>query len=488
MSETVRQVSIDPITRLEGHGRIELFLDDNGGLEDAFFQIPELRGFERFCLGRQGEDMPQITERICGVCPEAHHFASTKALDACYGAPPPPRAKKLRELLYNAYTFSDHLLHFYYLGGPDFLVGPYAPPQERNILGVVSKVGLELGSEVIKHRGFGQRIIEIVGGRPIHPVTGIPGGQSKGITEEERAEIESMAASAVEFAQATLGIFKSTLLEDETFKRFVAEESLALPTYYMGLVDNEGSINYYDGDVRVVGPDGSEYAQVSADGVLSLIAERTEPWTYVKIPYLKDVGWKGFTAGADSGVYRVGPLARLNVCKQVGTPLAQTEYEAFLDYFGGGPVHATFAYHWARLVEMLSAAERVAALIADPDLMEGPLRAPLGEPGEGVGVIEAARGTLIHHYHLDERGLIEAVNLIVATTHNVAAISLSIKEMARAVVQDGNVDQGILNLVEMSFRNYDPCLACATHALPGQMPLIVDVRGADGAMRQRIER
>lgn len=488
MSEAVRQVSIDPITRLEGHGRIELFLDESGGLADAFFQIPELRGFERFCLGRQGEDMPQITERICGVCPEAHHFASTKTLDACYDAPPPPRARVLRELLYNAYTFSDHLLHFYYLGGPDFLVGPYAPPQERNILGVIGKVGLELGKEVIKHRGYGQRIIEIVGGRPIHPVTGIPGGQSKGITEEERAEIETMTASAVEFARATLDVFKSKLLEDETFVRFVSEASLALPTYYMGLVDEEGSIDFYDGNVRVVAPDGSEYAQVAAGDVLGLIDERTEPWTYVKIPYLKDVGWNGFTAGPDSGVYRVGPLARLNVCKQVGTPLAQTEYEAFLDYFGGGPVHATFAYHWARLVEMLSAAERTAALIAAPDLMEGPLRTELGEPGEGVGVIEAARGTLIHHYGLDGRGLIEAVNLIVATTHNVAAISLSIKEMAKAVVRDGVVDQGILNLVEMSFRNYDPCLACATHALPGQMPLIVDVRDAGGVVRQRIER
>jgi len=488
MSEITRQISIDPITRLEGHGRIELFLDEQGGLADAFFQIPELRGFERFCLGRRGEDMPQITERICGVCPEAHHFASAKALDACYGTPPPLRARKLRELLYNAYTFSDHLLHFYYLGGPDFLVGPYAPPQERNILGVIGKVGLELGKEVIRHRGYGQRIIELVGGRPIHPVTGIPGGQSKGITQEEQAEILRMAASMVDFAQATLEIFRKSLLADETFTRFVSQESLALPTYYMGLVDPAGSIDFYDGEVRIVAPDGSEFAQVGAGEILSLIDERTEPWTYVKIPYLKSIGWKGFVAGADSGIYRVGPLARVNVCRQIGTPLAQDEYETFLDYFGGGPVHATFAYHWARLIEMLSAAERVTALAGDERLMTGALRAPLGPPGEGVGVIEAARGTLIHHYDLDERGILRGVNLIVATTHNVAAISLSIKEMARAVIVDGNVDPGILNLVEMSFRNYDPCLACATHAMPGQMPLVVDVRRVDGTRLQRIER
>jgi len=487
MSPT-RQVSIDPITRLEGHGKIELFLDEAGNLADAFFQIPELRGFEEFCRGRQGEDMPQITERICGVCPEAHHFASTKALDACYNAPPPPRARKLRELLYNAYTFSDHLLHFYYLGGPDFLVGPYAPPLERNILGVVNKVGLELGGEVIKHRAYGQKIIEIVGGRPIHPVTGIPGGQSKAITEEEREEIRAMTASAVEFAQATIGIFHDALLKDKNFTQFIEDQSQHMRTYYMGLVDEEGSINYYDGEVRITAPDGKQYAQVGADGILDLIDERTEPWTYVKIPYLKDVGWKGFEAGADSGIYRVGPLARLNVCTQVGTPLAQAEYEKFLEYFGGGPVHATFAFHWARLIEMLSAAERTAAIIADDQIMDGPLRTPLGEPGSGVGVIEAARGVLIHDYKLDEKGLIDDVNLIVATTHNVAAISLSIKDMARAVIKDGNVEEGILNLVEMSFRNYDPCLACATHALPGQMPLVIDVHEADGSVRERIER
>ena len=487
MSET-RHVSIDPITRLEGHGKIELFLDDDGNLQDAFFQIPELRGFEEFCRGRQGEDMPQITERICGVCPEAHHFASTKTLDACYGAEPPPRAKRLRELLYNAYIFSDHLLHFYYLGGPDFLVGPYAPPLERNILGVVAKVGLELGGEVIKHRGYGQRIIEIVGGRPIHPVSGIPGGQSKGITPEEQEEIRAMTASMVEFAKTTLEIFHSALLKDETFTKFVSDKAQHMPTYYMGLVDETGSIDFYDGEVRIVGPDGSQYAQASASEVLSLIAERTEPWTYVKIPYLKDIGWKGFEAGADSGVYRVGPLARVNACTQIGTPLAQEEYEQFTEYFDGGPVHATFAFHWARLIEMLSAADRTTAIIEQPELMEGPLRAPLNEPGPGVGVIEAARGTLFHDYKLDSRGLIEDVNLIVATTHNVAAISLSIKDMARSVVKGGNVEESILNLVEMSFRNYDPCLACATHALPGQMPLVVDVHGPDGEVRERIER
>jgi F420-non-reducing hydrogenase large subunit len=488
MNEKIRHICIDPITRLEGHGRIELFLDERGELADAFFQIPELRGFERFCQGRRGEDMPQITERICGVCPEAHHLASTKALDACYAASPPPRARVLRELLYNAYIFSDHLLHFYYLGGPDFLVGFDAPPQERNILGVVGKVGIKLGKEVIKHRSYGQEIIETIGGRSIHPVTGIPGGQSKGISKEEREKIESMGRSLVEFARTSLSLFRDTFLSDPTYRRFTREAAQELPTYYMGLVGEGKTVNFYDGDVRVITPDGKEFASVEGPQVLSLIAERTEPWTYVKIPYLKTVGWQGFQAGKESGIYRVGPLARLNVCKAIGTPLAQAEYETYLEYFNGGPVHATFAYHWARLIEMLSAAERVVSLTQDPALMAGPLRAELGPPGEGVGVIEAARGTLIHHYNLDEKGLVRSANLIVATTHNVAGISLSIKEMARAVVHNSNVDQGILNLIEMSFRSYDPCLACATHALPGQLPLVVVVRDAEGKELKRISR
>ncbi len=488
MTKEIRHIAIDPITRLEGHGRIELFLDENGELADAFFQIPELRGFERFCQGRNGEDMPQITERICGVCPEAHHLASVKALDDCYGVTPPPRARKLRELLYDAYIFSDHLLHFYYLAGPDFLVGPYAPPGERNILGVIGKVGVELGKEVIKHRSYGQRIIETVGGRSIHPVTGLPGGQSKGITPQEQEKIVEMASSCVEFARATLSLFKETFLGEETYRRFVKDEAQVLPTYYMGLVGPEGELEFYDGAVRVVAPDGREFARAGHREVLSLIAERSEPWTYVKIPYLKEVGWTGFEAGPQSGIYRVGPLARLNVCEKVGTPAAQEEYEGYLEYFGGAPVHATFAYHWARLVEMLAASEQLLTLASDPELTSGALRAPLNAPGEGVGVIEAARGTLIHHYDLDGEGLVRSLNLIVATTHNVGGISLSIKDMARAVVHEGKVDEGILNLVEMSFRNYDPCLACATHALPGQMPLIVSVRDAQGRVVERIER
>ncbi len=488
MSKKTTRITIDPITRLEGHGKIELFLDERGELKDAFFQIPELRGFERFCQGRYGEDMPQITQRICGVCPEAHHLASVKALDACYGVEPTPRARKLRELLYNAYIFSDHLLHFYYLGGPDFLLDVDTPPQERNILGVINKVGVELGKEVIKHRSYGQRIIEAVGGRSIHPVTALPGGQSKGITPEEQKDIEAMLQSCIAFAQKTLEIFKDIYLAKGLYRDLLDDKDHSLPTYYMGMVDAEGLINFYDGRIRVVSPDGEEVELAQADELLELIEERTEPWTYVKIPFLRKIGWQGYTAGIESGVYRVGPLARLNVCSGIGTPLADAEYKDYKDFFGGVPVHATFAYHWARLIEMLTAAEKAAEIIQDTELMEGPIRVELGAPGEGVGVIEAARGTLIHHYKLDEKGIVTGANLIVATTHNIAGISVSIKDMAKSVIHKGKVDQGILNRIEMSFRNYDPCLACATHALPGQMPLMVNVRNPSGEVIEQIVR
>jgi F420-non-reducing hydrogenase large subunit len=488
VSKTKQRISIDPITRLEGHARIEIFLDNEGQVADAFLQVPELRGFEQFCLGRNGEDLPQITERICGVCPEAHHLASAKALDACYKVQPTSRARALRELLYNAYIFSDHLLHVFYLGGPDLIVGYDAPPEKRNILGVIAQVGLELGREVIRHRSYGQRIIEMLGGRSIHPVTALPGGQSKGLNKDEVEEIRPMAESCLTFAQQTLAIFQDLIQADGAYRKLLKDRSQAPQTYYMGLVSSEGQLNFYDGLTRIVAPDGSEYALVEAQVLPGLLEEHVEPWTYVKIPYLREVGWQGFTAGADSGIYRVGPLARLNVCQSIQTPLGQTALEAYREFFGSKVIHATFAFHWARVIEMLAAAESVLLTLDDPNLVKGPLRTPLGEPGEGVGVIEAARGTLIHHYKLDERGLVTFLNLIVATTHNAAGLSMSVRDMAKKVIKRGEVDQGKLNLVEMSFRNYDPCIACATHAFPGEMPIQIILRDQEGRELQRIER
>jgi len=487
MSEP-RIITIEPITRLEGHGKIVIFLNEEGNVENAYFQVPELRGFERFCEGRRAEELPQILSRVCGVCSPAHHLASAKALDAAYHVEPPPAARKIRELLYNGYYVYDHTLHFFFLGAPDFIVGPDAPPAERNIFGVLKKVGLEVGREVIKHRAYGQRIIEIIGGKAIHPVCGLPGGVSKPLTEEERQEIERMAESSVKFAQLSLQIFHDVVLKNKQYMDMILSEAYTLRTYYMGLVDENNRVNFYDGKVRVVTPDGREFVKFSPHEYLDVIEEHVEEWTYVKLPYLKKVGWKGLVDGPDSGIYRVGPLGRLNAADGMPTPLAQEEYERMYETFGEKPVHCTLAYHWARLIELLCAAERALELSRDEEITSKDIRNPLGEPGEGVGIIEAARGTLIHHYRLNEEGLAEKVNLIVATTNNAPAICMSIRDAAKALIRGGKVGDGILNRIEMAFRAYDPCLACATHYAIGQMPLKVEIYNHEGRLVRVLRR
>jgi len=445
-------IVIDPITRLEGHGKIQVFLDEAGEVANAYLQVPELRGFEKFAQGRNAIDMPEITSRICGVCSPAHHLAATKALDAAFSVEPPPAAVKLRELLYHGYMVYDHILHFFYLGGPDFIVGPDAPPAQRNILGVIEKVGTNLALEVIKHRAYGQRIVELLGGKPISPVLGIPGGVNKGATPETLAEIKGMGESSVAFVLQTLDLFKQLVLGRQEYKEMVLSPAYRLECYDMGLVDEAGRLNLYDGLIRVTDTKGAEAARFHVADYLDHIAERVVPWSYVKLPYLKKVGWKDLAAGQDSGVYRVGPLARLNVAESLATPLAQGEFEEFFTTLGGRPVHQTLAFHWARLVELLFAAEMVVELASKPELFEGPLRNPVGEPGEGIGVIEAARGTLIHHYKVGPNRLIEKANLIVATTYNKIPIGLSIKEAAKGFIHGGKADQGVLNRVEMAFR------------------------------------
>jgi F420-non-reducing hydrogenase large subunit len=414
----MREVTINPITRLEGHGKITIFLNEQGNVENAYLQIPELRGFERFCVGRKAEDMPQLTSRICGVCPVAHHMAGTKTLDAAFNVEPPSAAKKLRELMYCGYMMYDHILHFFYLGGPDFIVGPDAPPDRRNILGVIEKAGLEIGKEVIKHRAYGQKITEIIGGKATHPVCGLPGGISKSLSEEERQEIEKMATSCVEFAKLSLKLFHDIVLGNEKYVDMIKSNVYTLKTYNMGLVDENNKVNFYDGKVRVADPYGNEFLEFEPKDYLNHIVERVEEWTYVKMPYLKKVGWKGFVDGADSGAYRVGPLGRLNAADGMATPLAQEEYEVMYKTLGGKPVHSTLAFHWARLIEVLYATERAVELCKDTEITSTKVRNLPGKPGEGVGIVEAARGTLIHHYVLDENALVKNVNLIVATTNN----------------------------------------------------------------------
>jgi len=482
MGETTtrRRITIDPVTRLEGHGRIEIFLDDQGAVDRAYFQVPELRGFEKFAQGRPAEDMPQITSRICGVCPTAHHMASTKALDALYQVEPPPAAKKIRELVYSTFMVEDHALHFYFLGGPDFIVGPQAPAAQRNVLGVVAKVGLETAQKVIAMRRKLRELLALAGGKAAHPVFGLPGGVAKPLGEEGRARFRSVAAEAVDFARFTLELFEKLVLADSDYLELIRSEAFTHRTYYMGLVDERNRVNFYDGAVRVVTPEGHRFARFSAEQYLDYVAERVEPWSYMKFCYLKPVGWRGFTDGVDSGVYAVAPLARLNAAEDMATPLAQEAYEK---YFGtlGRPVHHTLANHWARLIELLYAAERMKQLAEDPEIATPHVRTlPSTAPREGVGVVEAPRGTLIHHYRTDANGIIQQANLIVATQNNAARISLSVEQAARRLISGREVSEGLLNMVEMAFRAYDPCLGCATHSLPGSMPLWIQVRGPKG--------
>jgi len=415
-------------------------------------------------------------------------MASCKATDAVYQVQVPPAGRKLRELFYAAHFIHSHIAHFYALAAPDFVCGPDAPPAQRNILGVVAKVGLQIGGEVIKARAHAQDIQAMLGGKATHPVGGIPGGMSKPLTEAEREKIEEMATSLVEFANFSLKLFEDLVLKNQAYVDLILSDAYTIKTNYMGLVDPNGKVNFYDGELRVIGPDGARLAQFTPDDYLSYIAEHVEPWTYLKFPFLKEKGWKGILDGADSGMYRVAPLSRLNVADGMATPLAQAEYERFFQTLGGKPVHHTLATHWARLVELLYAAERLYELARDEEICSPKVRTlPTATPNEGVGVVEAPRGTLIHHYQTDEKGLVRKVNIIVATAHNYGAMCLDIRKAAAGVIKKGQaVSQGMLNMVEMAFRAYDPCFACATHSLPGQMPLEVTIYDAKGQPVQRV--
>jgi F420-non-reducing hydrogenase large subunit len=484
-----RRITIDPITRLEGHGKIDIFLDDAGQVDRAYFQVPELRGFEKFVQGRPAEDLPQITSRICGVCPTAHHMASAKALDDLYHVDPPPAAKIIRELVYSTFLAEDHALHFYFLGGPDFVVGPDAPAAQRNVLGVIAKVGVDVGKKVIAMRRRLRELIALAGGKVIHPVLGLPGGVAKRCTPEMQKQFQEVAAEAVDFAQFTLQVFENVVLKNTDYVNLILSDIYTHRTYYMGMVDANNHVNFYDGPIRVVTPEGKEWKKFQPKEYLDIVAEHVEPWSYVKFCYLKPMGWKGFRDGADSGIYCVAPLARLNVADGMATPLAQEAYAKYCSTLGGKPVHHTLANHWARVVELLYAAERMKELASDPRLTDPTVRIlPTEKPTEGIGIVEAPRGTLIHHYKTDERGVILSANLIVATQNNAARIAMSVEKAAKGLISGANVPEGVLNKVEMAFRAYDPCHGCATHSLPGSMPLLLRVRDQQGKTLATLQR
>lgn len=473
----MKKIEINPMTRLEGHGKIAIFLDDSGNVDEAFFQVVEFRGFEKFLVGLPIEEVPRTVSTICGVCRGVHFTAAMKASDGVYGVQPTRVAKKLRELFFNAHYVEDHAVILYALGFPDFVVGPGAPAAQRNVIGLINAVGADLGRQVLKKRGLAVRIFEILGGKPNHPVAAIPGGWSKTLSEVEREQIEAWSEELVELGQLTNKIFADVVLKNPAYMELVTGEMYKIPVNYMGSVDDNDHVALYDGVQKVVGLDGQEISRFSGLDYIDQIAERVLPWTYLKMPYQRKIGWKGIVEGEGTSLYSVGPLARFNVASGLSTPLAHAEFEKFFATFGTKPVHNILGYHWARAIELLHCAERIRELIKDPEITSDDARAPLGEvTGEGVGIIEAPRGTLIHHYNTDERGIVTDANIVVATTHNKGPINLAVRKAARHFIKDGKVDEAILNHVEMAYRPYDLCLGCATHAIiPGSRPVKIEI-------------
>ena len=440
-----KKITINPITRLEGHGKIEIFLNDQGQVDDAFWQVTELRGFERFCLGRPAEEMTRIVPNICGVCPSAHHMAATKALDALYGVEPTPTAKLIRQLEFNAFYVEDHYIHFFFLAAPDFVLGPDADPSERNILGVLGKVGMEIGSKVIEVRKRNREIIKLIFSKAPHPEGGLPGGVPRGITEDERKWIKGTTDYSVEFAQFALQLFKDVVLGNKDYLDMILSDAYSLKTYYMSLVDENNKVTFYDGKVRVIDPNGNEYALFDPKDYVEHIGEWVEPWTYIKLNHLRKLGWKGLIDGEETSLYRVAPLARLNVADGMATPLAQKEYEQMFDTLGGKPAHQTLAMHWARLICALQAAEHNQIIANDPLLTSKDIRnMNLKLTKRGVGCVEAPRGTLFHDYETDDQGIITKVNLIVATQNNAAPICLSVKKAAQEFITGNRGKRGIV--------------------------------------------
>ncbi|MCP3953724.1 MAG: Ni/Fe hydrogenase subunit alpha [Desulfobacterales bacterium] len=462
-----RKIVINPLTRLEGHGKIDIRIDDKGQVEGAHFQVPDFKGFEKFCEGRALEEMPALTQKICGVCPTAHHIASSKTLDKLFGVSPPKPARIIRELMNTAFIFEDHLLHFFFLGGPDVIIGPGAAGPNRDIFGVIEKMGMEIAKKVIEIRKKVRDLNGLISGSPLYPVNGLPGGVSKPILEKDRKKIQKIAGDAVRFACLTLDLFDARVLKNEKFLELMRSDAFLLRTSYMGLVDAAGQVNFYDGQVRLSDPEGRTLETFDSQDYADYLVEKIDPWSYMKPMYLRQRDMPAAAAEEKIGLYRVGPLARLNVTDGLPTPRAHAACERYYAELGGKPVHNTLAFHWARLIEVLYAAERMDQLAGEqaltgPDIRTLPTEMPM-KGLQAVGVCEAPRGTLLHHYEADTGALVRKLNLIVATQNNAAAISLSVEKAARAFIRDGKATDSILNLVEMAYRAYDPCLACATH-------------------------
>jgi len=463
------KIVIEPVTRVEGHGKVTIHLDEQGDVADARFHVTQVRGFEKFCEGRLFWEMPVITSRICGICPVSHHLASAKAGDGLLGVELPPTAKMLRQLMHMAQIVQSHSLHFFHLASPDLLFGMDAEPAKRNVIGLIAEQP-EIATKGVLLRKFGQEILETLGDKKVHPNAAIPGGMNKALPPEERERILQQVDRVIADVQFALDLIKDYYAQQgkqaATFASFASG--------YLGLIDDEGNLELYDGKLRLKDAEGVILEDmVEPKDYLSIIEERVEDWSYLKFPYYKKKGYP-------DGIYRVGPLGRLNVADAITTPLADKELQNFKKLSNNGVVQGSLYYHYARMIEALYAAERIKSLVEDDLICSTEIWVTSTKfTEEAVGVVEAPRGTLIHHYWIDPSGMIRKVNLIVATGHNNAAMNRAVCEIAKGFIKGGKPSEGVLNRVEAAIRCYDPCLSCATHAL-GQMPLAIQLVSAKG--------
>ncbi|WEL18838.1 MULTISPECIES: Ni/Fe hydrogenase subunit alpha [unclassified Halorhabdus] len=454
---------IDPVTRVEGHGKITIHLDDEGSVEDAQFHVTEFRGFEEFVEGRPIWEMPEITARICGICPVSHQLAAAKAADDVMDADVPESAHKLRELLHMGQVLQSHALSFFYLSSPDLVLGYDADPAERNIEGVLNE-NPQLAERGIDLRSFGQNVIAALGEKKVHPDFAVAGGVSNTLDREDGEELLEESQPLPEYLRETIDLLKGIFedMDDDTL------DYATYPTGYMGLVTEEGGLEHYDGDIRLVDEGGDQLEEIDDGAYRDIIAERSKEWSYLKFPYYKERGF-------EDGQYRVGPLARLNAVDDIATPQAREEWVEFMDAAEGAVHERSTYYHWARLIEMLYCVERIQELLEDDDVYEGATNVPTKpKAGTGVGVIEAPRGTLIHEFTIDDGGIVEDANFIVATTHNNGAMNRGVLSAAEKFVEGPEIPEDILNKMESVIRCYDPCLSCSTHAI-GEMPLELEL-------------
>jgi len=472
----MRKITIEPVTRIEGHARVTIHLDDEGRVARSFFHVDQFRGFEKFSEGRMFYEMVQITPRICGICPVSHHLAAAKASDAILGVQPPRTASLLRELMHMGQVIQSHGMHFFELAGPDLILGFDADPAIRNIVGVIQKAP-ELAIKAVKLRAFGQEIIRILGEKRVHPRFAVAGGVSGILPVKARDAILREIDEHIATVQTGIALFKNWAEKN----RQIVEEFAVFPSNYAGLVKPDGALELYEGQMRIVDRDGKRLEEFDPCHYLDYIGERVEDWSYLKFPYYKRLGWP-------EGTYRVGPLGRLNVAHHISTPLAQEEMKVWKSLNGGKPVEATLMFHYARLIETVYALERAREILEDPEVLSTDIIAESNViTGEGVGCIEAPRGTLFHHYWTNPQGQLTRVNLIVATGHNNWAMSKAVEMVAKRYVDGTRLTEGMLNRVEVAIRAHDPCLSCSTHAI-GQMPIILEMYDAQGELVDRLVR